>query len=224
MLAFHKAVEMGCDGIELDIQLSRDGIPVITHDENIRRVTGRSGFVKDFTFEELRCFDAGCGFDARLGVNPIPSLSEYFSYIRDYDILTNIELKNSIFRYEGLEEKAVALTRKFGVTDKVMFSSFNHHSMFLCKKLMPTVQCGLLTNCWLIAAGSYVQQSGVEFLNPHYTFLTEENMRELNENQISAQAWTVDDEEEMKRLVSLGVYSIISNRPDLFLPMKKVDK
>lgn len=219
MLAFRKAVEAGCDGIELDVQLTRDGVPVVVHDERIKRTTNRAGLVKDFTAEEIRRFDASNGFDGSFGINPIPTLREYFQYIKDQDVFTNMELKNGIFRYEGMEEKVVALIREFGISEKVMFSSFNHQSMLLCKQLAPSIPCAFLTSCWQIEAGAYAEKNGVEFINPHFPFLTEENLREMNRHRIGAQVWTVDDVEIMERLVRLDVYAVITNRPDA---LKKV--
>lgn len=223
MVAFQKAVELGCDGIELDVQLSKDGIPVIIHDENLRRTAGRPGFIKDFTYRELKRFDVSCGADADQGINQILSLKEYFAYIRDYDVITNIELKNGLFRYEGMEKKVVSLVKNFKIEEKVIFSSFNHQSMALCKKILPAVKCGLLTSSWMVGAGAYVKQCGVEYLNPLFTFMTEENMRELRQNQAGAYVWTVDDPAEMARLANLGADGVISNRPDLFPSLQKTE-
>ena len=216
MLAFEKAVETGCDGIELDVQLSKDGVPVVIHDENTGRTTGRNGWVHDLTLDELRKLDAGKGSDAALGPLRIPALEEYFAYIRDKDIVTDIELKDSVFRYDGIEEKVIGLIRKYGVAEKVIFSSFNHQSMQLCKKLCPAIPCAFLTSDWLVGAGAYAHRRGVEFINPLFPFLTEENIRELRENGIRAMAWTVDLEKWMKRLAEHGVSAVITNRPDLF--------
>lgn len=214
MLAFRKAVETECDGIELDVQLTKDGVPVIIHDETTKRTANRPGFVRDFTLTELQRFDASNGFDGSFGFNPIPTLQEYFEYIKDKNVFTNMELKNGVFRYEGMEEKVIDLIRKFGITEKVMFSSFNHHSMALCKKLAPEIKCAFLTSCWQIDAGAYAEQNGIDFINPHFPFVTEENLQEMNRHHIGAQVWTVDKEEDMQRLVDMDVYAIITNRPD----------
>lgn len=215
MQAFQGAVEAGCDGIELDIQLTKDGEPVVIHDENLKRTAGRPGFVKDFTLQELRKFDAGNGFEGKYGFQPIPTLREYFEYIRDKDVFTNIELKNSVFSYDGMEEKTIDLIRQFGITDKVLFSSFNHFSMMKCKRLSPSSKCACLTSSWMIGAGAYARKAGLDFINPLYTFLTDENILELNENSIGAQAWTVDREEDMRRLADRNIFAVITNRPDL---------
>lgn len=214
MLAFQKAVEAGCDGIELDVQLTKDNQVVIIHDEDTKRTTNRSGLVKNFTLAELQLLDASNGFEASFGINRIPTLREYFDFIKDTAVLTNIELKNGVIPYAGMEEKIIEMVEEFKLKDKVLFSSFNHFSMVKCKKLSPTSKCAFLTGCWQLGAGAYAKQAGVDFINPRYHFLTDENIKELNDSQIGAQAWTVNDEEDMKRLVDREIYAIITNCPD----------
>lgn len=214
MLAFKKAVEAGCDGIELDIQLTKDNELVIIHDEDTERTTNRAGIVSDYTLHDLRCLDASNGFTAKLGFNPVPTLREYFEYIKDTDVFTNIELKNSVVPYEGMEEKMIEMIQEFGITDKVLFSSFNHFSMVKCKKLSPASKCAFLTSCCQIGAGAYAKQYGIDYINPRYNFLTDENIQELNDHQIGAQAWTVNDVADMRRLVDRDIFAIITNCPD----------
>lgn len=104
MIAFKKALECGVDGIELDIQLTKDGEVVIIHDETIDRTTTGKGFVIDYTYEELEKFDASFKFKD-LGFNKIPTLREYFQLVKDYDIVTNVELKTGINEYLGIEKR-----------------------------------------------------------------------------------------------------------------------
>ena len=74
MLAFEKAVEAGAEGIELDVQLTKDGEIVIIHDETIDRTTDGKGFVADYTYEELKKFDASYIYTGKMGFNKIPAL------------------------------------------------------------------------------------------------------------------------------------------------------
>ena len=84
MLAFKKAEELGIDAVEMDIQLTKDGTVVIIHDETVDRVTGAKGFVRDFTFAELRKLNASQAvYGDKFGFNPIPSLEEYFIWAKD---------------------------------------------------------------------------------------------------------------------------------------------
>lgn len=215
MLAFQKAVEAGCDGIELDVHLSKDGEVVIIHDEHIGRVSGgRRGMVKDLTAEELRRIDVSSGCSAKYGFNPIPTLREYFEFVKNHDVFTNIELKNSLVLYEGLEEKTIALIKEFGLLDRVLFSSFNHRSMVKAKKLSPQTRCAFLVGCHMCDGGAYTKAHGVDYLNPLYTGLDAEAIEEVHASGIGLQAWTVNEEEDMRFLAEHEIFGIITNYPD----------
>ena len=132
MLAFKKAVEIGCDGIELDVHLTKDNVLVIIHDEDIKRTANGQGLVRDMTFEELRRFDYSAGFKGVYGFNEIPTLREYFELVKDTDIITNIELKTGIFEYPTIEQRVIDMIREFGLEKKIILSSFNHYSVLRC--------------------------------------------------------------------------------------------
>ena len=106
LASFAKAAEMKADGIELDIQLTKDGQIVVCHDEFIDRTSTGKGFLKDYTLAELRQFD----FSKVMPDAPwadIPLMSEVFELIRPTDLTINIELKTGVFDYEGIEETIV---------------------------------------------------------------------------------------------------------------------
>jgi len=213
MLAFRKAMETGCDGIELDVQLTRDGELVVIHDETLDRTTDGKGKVRDHSLKELADFNAANRFSESFGFHPIPTLSEYFELARDRAIVTNIELKNGIYPYPGLEEKLVAMVGAFGIEDRVVYSSFNHQSLLKCRTLSPGSEIAFIVSCWMIGAGSYCRGNGGDYLNPRSCFLTEENMGELRESGVRTMAWTVDEAAEMLRLAGMGVDSLITNEP-----------
>ena len=109
MLAFEKAVEIGVDGIEMDVHLTKDNELVIIHDENIRRTCNGEGLVRDMTLQELKKFDASATYVGVYGINPIPTLREYFELVKDTDIITNIELKTGIFEYKITAKQTIRL-------------------------------------------------------------------------------------------------------------------
>ncbi|HCM11964.1 MAG TPA: glycerophosphodiester phosphodiesterase, partial [Lachnospiraceae bacterium] len=135
MLAYEKAVEAGCDELEIDVQMTRDGVLVILHDETVERTTDGKGFIKDLNYQELRKFNVNARFGDQYGFNPIPSFEEYLDWVRKRNVTTNIELKNRKYYYEGLEERTLELVQDYGLEDRVMFSSFNHVSLLKCKQL-----------------------------------------------------------------------------------------
>ena len=216
MLAFQKAVETrGCDGIELDVHLIKDGELVIIHDERIDRTcVNGSGFVKDFTYEELKQFDVSFKFAGQCEPQHIPTLREYFELVKDKDIVTNIELKTGIFDYPTIEEKVWALIQEYDLKDKIIISSFNHLSVMRMKALCPDIKCGLLTESWLIEPGHYVKKCGVECYHPIFCSLDQETVAEVKSQGIEINTWTVNEEEHIRNMIRLGVDSVIGNFPD----------
>ena len=99
ILAFQKALEEGVDGIENDVQLSKDGHIVIMHDESVDRTTNGKGWVKDLTLAELKELDASEKFGSQFGVQRVPTLREYLELVKDQPVITNIEMKTGVFEY-----------------------------------------------------------------------------------------------------------------------------
>ncbi|RDY20340.1 glycerophosphodiester phosphodiesterase family protein, partial [Criibacterium bergeronii] len=143
MLAFKKAVEENADGIEFDVHLSKDDEIVIIHDERLDRTTNAKGRVMDYTLAELKKVNAGALYD-NIDFEAIPTLREYFEYIKDKDIITNVELKTGVYWYKGIEQKVYDMIKEFDLKDKIIISSFNHKSVLAMKKIDEKIKCGLL--------------------------------------------------------------------------------
>lgn len=214
MLAFKKSIEIGVDGIELDVQLTKDNTVVIIHDETIDRTTNGDGLVKSYTYDELKKFDASFKFN-NFGFNRIPTLEEYFLLVKDLDIITNIELKTSVYQYLGIEDSVLELIKKYKLEDKVIISSFNHFSILRMKKLAPQIKCGFLSEDWIIDAGKYTFSHQIECYHPRFNNLIPEVIEELKKFNIEINTWTVNDERDMLYLKEKGIDSIITNFPDM---------
>lgn len=145
LLAFEKAAAIAdLTGIELDVQLTRDGELVVIHDERIDRTTEGIGFVRDYTLPELK------RFHIYADVNPtqsIPTLAEVFDLLEERlksGLKLNIELKNSIYPYEGMEEKVVKMVHDRGVQNSVVYSTFYAKSLAKLRMLDTGAQLGIL--------------------------------------------------------------------------------
>lgn len=217
MLAFQKvAEETVADGIELDIQLTKDGEIVIMHDEMLDRTTNGSGWLKDHTLEELKMLSVGVNVKGFFPRQTIPTLREYFTWLKTTKLITNIELKTSYFEYEGIEEKLIAMVKEFGLEDQIWYSSFNHYTVARIKKLMPEAKCGLLTDTWLMNIGEYAASQGAASVNARTYFCAKEGVAaDLHAHNIALQAWTPNDAEMMQELVDAGVDVLITNYPDI---------
>lgn len=217
MLAFQKvAEETVADGIELDIQLTKDGEIVIMHDEMLDRTTNGSGWLKDHTLEELKMLSVGVNVKGFFPRQTIPTLREYFTWLKTTKLITNIELKTIYFEYEGIEEKLIAMVKEFGLEDQIWYSSFNHYTVARIKKLMPEAKCGLLTDTWLMNIGEYAASQGAASVNARTYFCAKEGVAaDLHAHNIALQAWTPNDAEMMQELVDAGVDVLITNYPDI---------
>ncbi len=221
LLAFQKAIEVGADGNEFDVHLTRDGVPVIHHDENLERTTNGTGLIGDFTFDELRQLDASARYAGLSAVQRIPSLREYFELINGIIIISNIELKTGIIHYPEIEQRVLALIDEFHYRENVIVSSFNHYSARLFKTLAPDVRIGILEESWLIDPVGYAKSIGAECYHPEFHSLTEEIVQNFRENQIKINAWTINEETDMRKSIEMRLDGVITNHPDKFAHILK---
>jgi len=206
MIAFRKAIEYKADGIETDVQLSKDNVPVIIHDETLDRTTDGRGYVKDYTLAELKKFRTKSGEE-------IPTLKELLELVADSNLeVLNLELKNSIFPYEGLEEKVLKMIYNYNLKEKIIISSFNHLSLVKLRKLDKEIRLGALTDSTLANVPQYLNAISVQCYHPCFpSILNEEYMKEIKEAGIIVNPYTVNEEEHMKMVMKFKVDSIITN-------------
>lgn len=136
LLAFEKAILLQeLTGIELDIQLTKDGQLVVIHDERVDRTTESIGFVRDYTLAELKKLHIYAGDNP---TQQIPTMEEVFDLIApcmQKGLKLNIELKNSIYPYPGMEEKIVEMVARYGLEKQVVYSSFYARSIERLKEM-----------------------------------------------------------------------------------------
>ena len=152
--AFRKAVEMGADGIELDVQMTKDGELVVIHDETINRVSNGKGWVKDYTYEELKKFNFN-KTHLEYTKEEIPTLEQVYLLIKPTNLTINVEIKTGIVFYPGIEERVLELTERLGMKERVIYSSFNHYTIRKIKELDPQAKTGMLYEDGIIDAVDY---------------------------------------------------------------------
>ena len=199
----------------LCLNQKEDGSLVIMHDEKLDRTTDGTGLLCEYTLDELRRFNAAAVMPGKFPFEPIPTLEEYFDLVKDTSVITNIELKNSVIWYEGMEKKVIEMVRAFHLEDRVIFSSFNHESIVLCKRLAPEIRCGFLYDCWLVHSGKYAKTNGVEYLHPSLNSLNDAVIDEITRDGIGLNVWTINEEPAMRYLAQKQANGIITNYPDV---------
>lgn len=216
--AFMEALAVkGCDGFESDVHLSKDGEPVVIHDPVLDRTTNGTGFVRDFTFEELRKLDCGSWMGEEFKGEQIMHLDELLDLITEHDVFLNLEVKNYEVLYEGIEQIVIDRIRAKKAEKRVLLSSFNHISMEICKDIDPEIETGFLYNTPLISAEKYAASYRPNALHPKYTcfFIEPDLVQRAHEAGYQVNTWTANTIEDIKMCLKLGVDSIISNYPDL---------
>jgi glycerophosphoryl diester phosphodiesterase len=213
--SFQKAVDLKADGVELDIQLTKDGEIVVCHDETIDRTSDHTGYIKDYTLKELKSFNFNRTHPEYAHAS-IPTMKEVFELLKPTGLTINIELKTGEFDYEGIEEKILALTKAEGFEDRVIYSSFNHYSILKIQKLNPQARTAFLYSDGNMDMPEYGKKNQVDALHPWWVNLRYPDfMDKCRQYGLEVNVWTVNTEEAVRYCVKQGVHAVIGNYPDL---------
>lgn len=217
LAAFLLAAELGADGIELDVQLSKDGETAVIHEFSLEASTDGHGLVRERTMAELQELDAGSWFDPVFAGQQIPTLQEVVEAVGQ-QMLLNIELKTASLQDSHLAKAVVRIIEENHLSDRVVVSSFNHLVLRTVRKLNPKIPLGLLASrdmplplrrTWL---RPWIRP---EALHPSYEMIDANYAHWAKERGYRIHTWTVDDPGTMWQMMRLGVDMIITNRPDL---------
>ncbi|MET0397311.1 MAG: glycerophosphodiester phosphodiesterase family protein [Longimicrobiaceae bacterium] len=198
---FRLAVEHGADGVELDVQRSADGAPVVIHDLTLDRTTDGSGEVRAHSWAELSRLHAGPG-------EPLRRLGEVADWAAGAGAWLNVELKG-----EGTEAATLATLERAGVLERSLVSSFLPTVVLEVGRLAPGVRRALVTEAWDATVAGLVRDSGAGGVCIHRALATPERLAELAAAGLSVVVWTVDDPAEVRVLLRAGVAAIITNDP-----------
>lgn len=212
--SFELAVRQGADGVELDVQMTKDGELVVIHDEEIDRVSNGSGLVKDFSLKELKQLNFNRTRPEYEYVQ-IPTLQEVYELLKPAGVAINVELKTGIYFYPGIGQKVLSLAEEMEMKGRIWYSSFNHMTLTTLKRMDPTIRTGILYEDGWLNVPEYAEKIGVDALHPAYYNLQYPGVvKEAKSKGLKLHVWTVDDERVMKYLIKEGIDAIITNYPD----------
>jgi glycerophosphoryl diester phosphodiesterase len=217
LAAFLLAIDLGADGIELDVQLSKDGELVVIHDFALESTTNGQGPVSARTLAELRELDAGSWFDPVFAGQRIPTLQEVIDGVGDH-LLLNIELKTASLRDDGLAAAVVRAIEDNRLLVRVIVSSFNPLAVWRVKRLNPWIATGLLYSPdmpFFLRRPWLRRFLKVNALHPDYKLVDSDYVPWAKRQGYRVNVWTTDDPGEMWQLLRKGVDAIITNRPDV---------
>lgn len=217
MAAFEAACRANADGIELDVQLSKDGEVVVIHDERIDRTTNGIGYVKDLNYKQLKLYDAGSWYDRRYSKQCIPLLSEVLQMLeKRRSIILNIELKNNVIDYEGLELKVIEQLDKAGLRNHAILSTFNSESLKRLRELDSGVNTALLFEGVPSNVIMNARNTRVNAVHCEAAFAISAAGKRMIEAGYPLRVFTVNEKETFGKLEAAGVSAVISDFPELF--------
>ncbi len=226
LAAFDLALAQHADAIELDVKLSADGHAIVIHDPTLDRTTGIHGRVKDLSLAELQSLDAGSFFSERYRGEKIPTLEAVFETVGKRTFI-NVELTNYMTPRDQLVETVCMLVKKFGLQNRVMFSSFFASNLSKAQAYLPEVPGGLLAfDGWL---GAWARSFGFNFgryeaLHPYLKDVTPEQVQRVHRLKRRIHVWTVNAAEDMRRLFHWGVDAIFTDDPQLAVQVRSESK
>ncbi|OEH84986.1 glycerophosphodiester phosphodiesterase [Desulfuribacillus stibiiarsenatis] len=205
--------------VEIDVHLTKDNIPVVIHDYTLNRTTNGKGFVKQYTYDEIRYLDAGSWFSEEFRGQRIPTLEEVLLLVRGRCHL-NIEIKSLAPDYRQIEQPIISLIDRYRMSDEVMITSFNHELIrYINLSQRNRVTTGIIVAGRPLLLPAQLIRSRANVLSMEYPFITKEMVDALLSRNYQVVAWTVDDPEDIASLMQMspGV-QICTNCPQNMFP------
>jgi glycerophosphoryl diester phosphodiesterase len=209
--AVELAIKMKADYAEIDVQETADGEIILLHDGSLKRTTGTDMNIWQMEYKELDTLDAGSWFSGKFKSESIPSLTQLLDSVRGR-IKLNIELKTNGHEKE-LAERTVKIIKEKNFHSECILTSFSYSQLKKVKEIEPDLRTGLIFSKMPADINIFTNNS-IDLLSVHYSLVNEVFMKSANDAGKEVHVWTVNDEDEMKRLIKLGVKSIITNYPD----------
>lgn len=190
--AFQAAYDLGFTHLELDVQLSKDGVAIIMHDTTVNRMTNSTGWVKDFTFAELR--------DLKVGeTETIPTLEEALLFAKD-KMIVSIELKQQGDLYDGLEAETLKIIEQTGMMDQVYVNSFDHFAVIKMRELSDDIELGLIQPGATPAVFPLMEEIRAKYLSVKIEFLTDAFVKMCEDRDIQIIAWPINHEWQFEKV------------------------
>ncbi len=205
LLAFYTGLYMGANGIETDIQRTKDGVLVLFHDDTITRLTGAQGSISDYTLEQLQSFT----FEKNGLTDKIVTLEDFLRQFAWRDLTFAIEIKQ-----HGIEQQLANLLRRYHMQAKTVVTSFIPEAIRDIRACAPEFQIGLLTEEITAETITFLQELRAEEICPNAPDATPEHVARWHEMGFRVRAWGVKNEELMRKVCAAGADGMTVNFPD----------
>lgn len=232
LAAFRRAINDGAEGIEFDVRLAKDGVPVVFHDSTIDRTGRMEGLVSRFTSQHLAKLDIGTWFnqknpdkaDPKFSAETVPTLAQTLDFLKDFRGLIYIELKCRESEVGQLVRAVCSELGKSALTPQVIVKSFKLAVIPQMRSLCPSVKTAALfapkimrflrKEKYLV---NIADELGADSLSLHFSLATRKLMKKVGKKRMPVAIWTADHPRWVKRAFQLGLDAIITNDPGRLL-------
>lgn len=236
LAAFQKAIEDGAEGIEFDVRLTKDGIPIVFHDEDLLRIAGKEFPVEHLYTEELQKIDVGSWFNLEnsekaqsiFSNERISTLEQTLDFLKDYKGIIYIELKSEASEIKHLSKAVCKLIKNSNLLSQIIVKSFNLDAIPIIQKHCPNVKTAALFALKIMILLrkekrliNIAKELNVDFLSLHFSLATGNLMKKAEQQNLKAAIWTVDNPRWVKRSLKLGIEHIITNNPARLLAKRR---
>ena len=222
MAAFREALAVGADGIEFDVRLTRDGVPVVIHDSTLRRTGGLPHRVADLSWAEIRKVDVGSWFGGSFANETLPSLAELFALFQSNNSTLYLEMKcDSPSEQRPLAEACAKAIDEHDFKERVIVECFQLPALNILKEIDPEIETVALfeprfTNPSVLLDQRIINQAtevGAAAIALHHRLARESLVQKAKAAGLHVAVWTVDDPAWIERARTIGIDALITNDP-----------
>lgn len=238
LAAFARAIEAGADGIEFDVRLSADGVPVVIHDATLARTGLIKGVVADLSAEVLQTTSVGSWFrrhpnagEVDFSNEKLPSLRQVFELFADHAGLLYLEMKSEVGEGDRLAAEVVGTIRKHSMGERVIVSSFDISSVKAVKKVDSGIRTAAVFEPKVSRPVALVRRMklveiakacGADEIALHHALAGRRLVEKAKQSQLEVVVWTVDNPRWIERARSQGIRALITNDPAIMLRYRQI--
>ena len=226
MAAFREAIAVGADGIEFDVRLTRDSVPVVIHDRDLHRTGGLSERIAELTSAEVAKVDVGSWFARSFANETVPSLAELFTLFQSNNSTLYLEMKcDSPAEYAPLAEACCHSIAEHGLKNRVMIECFQLPALRIVREIDPEIRTVALfepsiSNPSVLSDQRLINKAtdvGATALALHHRLARRSLVEKAKHAGMHVAVWTVDDPAWLERAQTIGIDALITNDPAKFL-------
>ena len=215
--AFKAAIQAGADGVEFDVRLTRDGVPVVIHDKSLYRTGGVRRRISDLTLNELSKVDVGSWFGTKFAKEPVPSLAQLFELFQSNNLLLYLEMKCKAREQAELAEACCRVIEEHRMKDRIIFECFEHSALQTVKNIDPTFKTAAIFRRPATFVLKRAIALGASEIALHHGLISKRLVEQAQRADLKVITWSIEDPAWIKRAQTTNINALITKNPAALL-------